>query len=373
MPFESFLGHAKAVAAVREMLANARVPGALLFSGPDGVGKKTLALMFAKALICERPGPRRDDFCDECPRCRKAEAVLAAAREDLARRRAIKDSQKRTEGLMYFDLTLLEPLTRFILIEQIRQLRQVAYTRPFEFPQRVFIIDQAQAIHWQAADLLLKVLEEPPETTKLILICPNRFELRPTVRSRCVHIQFFPVEESIINTLLSAKRGMTKAGQALAARVVAGSVAAARGFDLEDFARRRRPWLDFLEGIAGKPAGSRLAFDWKTVFDSSRALTENREELEQTLKIGISLLRDLMLVLAGGPEAEVVNQDLLARLRAISDKLGFSGVQKLKEGIDDAYRLQTRNVNQQIGMDALAVDLVDRLNPADRHPTEAGR
>ena len=127
MGFETFLGNGRAVEAVRQMLARGRVPGALLFAGADGVGKKTLALMLAKALVCERRGPSGDDFCGECPRCRKADEMLASSREDLERRRAIKDSARRVEGLIYYDLQVIEPITRFILIEQIRQLRSVAY------------------------------------------------------------------------------------------------------------------------------------------------------------------------------------------------------------------------------------------------------
>jgi DNA polymerase-3 subunit delta' len=80
-------------------------------------------------------------------------------------------------------LQLIEPITKFILTEQIRKVRTIAYTRPFELPRRVFIIDSAQDIHWQAVDLLLKVLEEPPESTTFILICPNAYELRSTIRS----------------------------------------------------------------------------------------------------------------------------------------------------------------------------------------------
>src|SRR5271169_6753017 len=114
MGFDSFLGNPQAVAAVREMLAGGRVPGALLFAGPEGVGKKTLALMMAKALVCER-GPH--DFCDQCAPCRKAGQMLAASQEDLARRRDIKEAARRVEGLVYFDLQLIEPLTKFILME----------------------------------------------------------------------------------------------------------------------------------------------------------------------------------------------------------------------------------------------------------------
>lgn len=357
MSFESFLGNAPAVKAVRQMLSSDRVPGSLLFTGPDGVGKKTLALMLATALNCERRGPGGDDFCGECPRCRKAEEMLAASRDDLARRREMKDAQRRVEGLVYFDIQVIEPLTRYILTEQIRQLRNVAYTHPFEFPRRVMVIDQAQAVHWQAADLLLKVLEEPPETTTLILVCPNAFELRPTLCSRCRRVQFLPAEEGVISHFLAEEGRVPKARLAVATRIAGGSVARAKTFDLADYERRRRPWLDFLDAVAGKPPGPARTPDWKLLFDSTRALTANREEFEETLKIGYGLLRDLLQVSLAADEAGVVNIDLIARLKDWGPRLGLQRIIRLKSGLDQAYRLQTRNVNQQLGLDSLATEL----------------
>lgn len=356
MGFETFLGNTKAVEAMRAMVARGRVPGSLLFAGPEGVGKKTLALMFAKAMNCERLAAQ-GNFCGECTRCRKADEMLVATREDLARRRESKDSQRRTDGLVYFDLQLIEPITRFILIEQIRQLRAVAYTRPFEFPRRVFIVDEAQAIHWQAIDLLLKVLEEPPETTTLILVCPNAHELRPTIRSRCRLIAFHPVEDSQIADLLTQEGRVPKAQRPLAARVAAGSVAKAKTFDAAEFERRRRPWLAFLDAVAS-PREAAHAPDWKALFDSTKALAEDRDAFEETLRIGYSLLRDLMAMLEGGAEMAVMNVDIRSRLKVWSGKLGLRGIETLKDGLDQAYRLQVRNVNQQLGFDTLAVELL---------------
>ncbi len=360
MSFDSFLGNAAAARAVRDMLASDRIPGALLFAGPDGVGKKTLATMLARALNCERRSPGQSDFCGECARCRKAEEMLAAARDDFACRREIKDTQRRVEGLVYFDIQLIEPITRYVLIEQVRQMRNVAYTRPFEFSRRVFILDQAQAVHWQAIDLLLKMLEEPPETTTIILVCPNAYELRPTIRSRCARVQFLPVEESIIAEILGRDKQVAKAQRALATRVAAGSVARAKAFNLGDFERRRRPWLGFLESIAAG-SGSKGGPDWRALFDSTRALAENPGDFEETLRIGYALLRDLLLILeskAGEGDLQVVNVDLLSRLKPWARQLGLSGVEKLTEGLDQAYRLQKRNVSQQLGLDTLAIDVL---------------
>lgn len=355
MGFDSFIGNASAVATVREILRSGRIPGAMLFAGPDGVGKKTLAMMLAKGLVCEK---NQGDFCGECRRCRKAEEMIALGREDLARRREIKEAARRVEGLVYFDLQLIEPITSYILTEQIRQLRNVAYTCPFEFPRRVFIVDDAQAIHWQAIDVLLKVLEEPPDTTTLILVCPNAYELRPTIRSRCFRLAFQPVDEGSILALLAQDKRLTKPQQALAARVAAGSVAQAKAFDLADYQRRRQPWLDFLESVLRVAPGGRDPAPWSSLFDAAKALAENREDFDRTLRIGFSLLRDVLQLREPGGDKEVMNVDLVARLKTWAAGSSLEDLECLKAGLDRAYRLQIRNVNQQLGFEELGIDVV---------------
>jgi DNA polymerase III subunit delta' len=363
MSFDSFLGNEKVVRAVRDMLAVKRVPGSMLFTGPEGVGKKTLAMMLAKALNCERTGSAGNDFCGECNHCRMADDFLASSAEDMVRRREIKDAHRRVEGLVYFDLQLIEPLTRYILIEQVRQLRATAYNRPFNLPRRVFIIDQAHTIHWQAADLLLKVLEEPPATTTLILICPHAFELRPTIRSRCFTLQFSPVEEPVIERILREERGFSKPQQALAVRVVHGSIAQAKTFDLSEYVRRRKPWLDFLEVVARPRSRPLGPSEWKALFDITKSLTGDSGSIEETLKIGSGLFRDLMQTLLEG-ETRVTNIDLVPRLKTWGCALGMEGIGKLEDGIESVYRQQTRNVNQQLSLDSLASSLLSPVSGA---------
>ncbi len=336
------------------MLAAGSVPGALLFTGPDGVGKKTLALAMAKALNCER---RKDDYCGDCRSCRKSDEMTALTLEDLARRRAMKDAARRAEGLAYFDVQLIEPLTRFILTEQIRQMRSVAYTKPFELRHRVFIVDQAQAIHWQAADLLLKVLEEPPDSSRFILVCANPHELRSTVRSRCQRVPFQPASDAVIEQLLRTEKKIPTSHLKLALRMVSGSIAAAKNFDLEEFQARRKPWIGFLNAVAAQGDRTFAPSDWKLLFDSTKALADDRSNLEATLRLGYALLSDLLRFLADEPDA-IRNLDLTPRLEVWSGQLGLAGIDRLKNGLDSAYRLQTRNVNQQLAWDAVAAGMV---------------
>jgi len=358
MGFEAFLGNHEAVATVRAMLVAGRAMGPFLFSGPEGVGKKTLAIMLAKALDCERA---KNDFCGECPRCLKAETMLGDAREDWERRRQMKDASRRVEGLIYFDLQLIEPLTRHILIEQIRRLRAVAYDRPFEMACRFFIIDQAQAIHWQAVDLLLKVLEEPPGTSAIVLVCPNPYELRATIRSRCRRIQFRPVEDALVQRLLENEKRVAKSDLNLATRLAAGSMARAKALDLEDYRRRRRPWIDFFTHLAHPAQGAPSPATWKGLFDSAKGITESREEFEDRLKIGYGLLSDLLRVLVKKSSEQLINLDVLTKLREWGLTLGMEGIVRLKDGLDHAYRAQVRNANQEIGFDALAVELLTEV------------
>ncbi len=355
MGFSDFLSNTEAVEQIRRMLDAGRVPGALLFAGPEGVGKKTLALMLAKALNCER---LKDDFCGECARCRKAAQMIQAAEEDLARRREIKDSRARVEGLVYFDVQFIAPITGYILIEQIRELRATALTMPFELPQRVFIIDEAESVHWQAADLLLKMLEEPPATTRIILICRNPFELRTTIRSRCRQIVFHPADDSVIEKNLPQANGLTPPQRRLAVRVAGGSIAAAKNLDLSLYEQRRRPWLDYVQALAG--ASPELA-DWRAVFSSSKTLAENRAEWNETLSTGAILAADLLRALADDSGKTLVNLDIAPRIRSYAVKLGFRGITMLHAGLQQAYRQRIRNINPELSLEALALDIASTL------------
>ena len=145
--------------------------------------------------------------------------------------------------------------------------------------------------------------------------------------------------------------------------MAAGSVAQALSFDPAEYESRRQPWLDFLRRRrAAAPPGP--AVDWRQVFDSARALAENRDDFEGTLKVGYSLLSDLLHVLLDPAADAVVNVDLTARLKGWAPKLTLAGIEKLKAGLDQAYRLQIRNVNPQLGFETLGIEMISGRDAA---------
>ena len=347
MSFEDFIGNREAVKSVRQMLARDRLPSALLFAGPEGVGKLRFAKMLAHALHCER---QKNDFCGDCRTCRKTSEMLSLAAEDLDRRRAAKDSARRAENLIYFDVQLVEPMGQFVLISQIEKIVSEAYAKPFEFSHRVFILNDAHRIHWAGVDRLLKVLEEPPATTLFILVCPNASALRATIRSRCTRVIFRALEKEEIDEFLGRETNLKPSERHLVARLSGGSLGKARAFDLEDYRGRRESWLAFVEFCLSSK-------DWNSLFRTTELLAKDREHFEANLSLAYSLLRDLLILRTSGEESGIANLDLAARLRGWAERVDLNWISRVSRALDQAHREQVRNMNQQLGLDALAAEL----------------
>ena len=231
MSFSDFLGNPRIVTALRGMLASERVPHAMLFSGPRGVGKFTLARMFAQAANCQR---LRDDFCGECESCRKI-GLLADVRplvdQGLAQRGERPDAATVERVPLLLEthpdvwaivpdpVRLKEPVARPVLhMGQLRAVQRAAYFKP-QGRRRVFLIDGAETMRWDLANIFLKILEEPPESATLILLAPNPFQLLPTIRSRCLQFSFTPLGTAEVEEVLSARTEMN-AGGAQARRAI---------------------------------------------------------------------------------------------------------------------------------------------------------
>jgi len=361
--FSEFIGNPRTVVALRGMLASERVPHAMLFSGPRGVGKFTLARMFAQAANCER---LRDDFCGECATCRRI-ALLADTRplidQGLAQRGERPDAStvERVPLLLetHPDVWAIvpdpvrpkDPVARPVLhVGQLRAVQRAAYFKP-QGRRRVFILEGAETMRWDLANIFLKILEEPPESATLILLAPNPYLLQPTIRSRCLQFSFTPLAAAEVEEILSARTEMKPAERRLAAQLSEGSPGAAMDLDLETAVQLRRDCLTVLERSLDLRGVSNL-------FASTSALAKNQEvAFENILEVFYSLLTDL-LDLSCSPSQKVLrNPSLRKELEALSKRVNVRWISKAVAGLDVLHARLRRNINRSLGLDAVSVSL----------------
>ena len=345
------------------MLASDRVPHAMLFSGPRGVGKFTLARMFAQAANCQR---LRDDFCGECEPCRKI-GLLGDLRplieQGLAQRGERPDSAtvERVPLLLetHPDVWAIvpdpvrpkDPVARPVLhVGQLRAVQRAAYFKP-QGRRRVFLIDGAETMRWDLANIFLKILEEPPESATLILLAPNPFQLLPTIRSRCLQFSFTPLGTAEVEEILRARTDMKVEERRLAAQFAEGCPGAAIGLDLDASAKLHRDAL----AILGRAVELRGVSD---LFASTAALAKSQEiAFENVLEVFYSLLTDLLDLSSSSTKKVLRNPTLRRDLETLSKKIDVAWISKAVEGFDMLHARTRRNINRSLGLDAVAISL----------------
>jgi DNA polymerase-3 subunit delta' len=363
MGFSEFLGNEKVVTALRAMLASDRVPHAMLFTGLRGVGKYTLARMFAQAANCER---KKDDFCGECIPCRQisllaepgplVEQGLAERGESgdaalVERVPLILQTHPDVWAVVPDPIRLRNPVARpMIHMGQLRAVQRAAYFKPVR-RQRVFILDGAETMRWSLAGIFLKILEEPPESATLILLAPNPFLLLPTIRSRCLQFFFAPLSDEQVEELLRERTEMKAAERKLAAQLAEGSPGAAMRLDVENAARLRREALALLEqAVEAQAYGELFA-------ETSQLVKEQKDSFENLLEVFYSLLSDLLELSCGFPNCALRNPALRRELETLSKRVNLEWVAQAVENFDELHGRLRRNINRQLGLDAVAVSL----------------
>jgi len=371
--FNDFLGNALAVEHLRTAIASGRLPHSLILSGPSGAGKYTLALMLAMAVECERQprdlwsnGQSLASFCGVCSNCTRIasaanleEAVEAAvtAREDLR-----ETDKKETRVLVqpHPDVLIIPPDPPQLLIKlgQVRTLIQRSHYLPSEAPRKIFILTAASFMK-EAANSLLKVLEEPPETVHIIILAENPGELLPTIRSRCATVRLgaLPVDE--IDLLLSDRRPEIPPQQrGLVARLAQGAAGKALGFDLAAYTAARADALILIRDAAASGDGEGSS-DHSALFkmtETYRAGAEGQQKTTAMLRAFALLLEDLLLLNAGTPEL-IRNTDLRAELDRLAETLSFGWIEQASRGLDQVYSGMRRNLLRSLSLDAFATQL----------------
>jgi len=372
MGFSDFLGNPRVVTALRGMLATERVPHAMLFSGPQGVGKFTLARMFAQASNCER---LRDDFCEECDTCRRIgllsdlnpliEQGLAQRGErpdagTVERIPLLIETHPDVWAIVPDPVRAKDPVARPVLrVGQLRAVQRAAYFKP-KGRRRVFILDGAETMPWHIASIFLKILEEPPESATLILLASNPYLLLPTIRSRCLQFSFAPLAAGEVEKILVAHTEMKAEERKLAAQYSEGCPGRAMGMDVAATAKLHRDALTVLERAVELRGVSSL-------FASTSALAKSQEiGFENVIQVFYSLLTDLLDLSCSSSMKALRNPALRRELETLSKQVDVSWVSKAVDGFDALHARMRRNINRSLGLDAVAISLA-RPAPGPRN------
>jgi DNA polymerase-3 subunit delta' len=374
--FEEFDGNTAAVEGLRMAIAAGRLPHSLILAGPQGAGKYTLALMLTMALECERqprelwsgssdrPGQALASYCGVCRNCvRIASAIgleelvstAVAAREDLR-----ETDKKETRVLIqqHPDVLIVPPDPPQLLIKlgQVRTLIQSAQYLPSEARAKVFIITAANFMK-EAANSLLKVLEEPPDYVHIILCAENPGELLPTIRSRCALVRLGALPLAELEMLLADRRSeWTPKHRELVARLAQGAAGRALSFDLESYVAARADAMLLLRSAVAEPDHTAL-FKMTEMY---RAGADGQVKTAALLRTLGLLLEDLLLLSSGLPE-RVRNVDLRAELERLSGAVSFQWIENASRGLDQVTSGMRRNLLRNLSLDAFAESLAEKV------------
>ena len=365
MNFADFLGNQATVRRLRETLAAGRLPSAMIFSGSRGAGKFTLAVLLAQAANCLTPitTDGLPDACGICANCERISASFALDErfaEAVAAREEMRDADKKDTRILiqtHPELLIIPPDPPQLLIKlgQVRTVIGRIYRRPAQ-ARRAFYIFTASSFMKEAANSLLKILEEPPEHATLILLAENPSELLPTIRSRAGVLRLGALPPADIDKLLAARRPELKSAQrTLVGRLAEGAAGRALGFDLPAYLASRQDALTILHTSLAEP-------DYSALFrmtETYRAGAEGAGKTSGMLHAMSLLLEDLLLIHSGVP-ALIRNTDLAAELTRMAQVVTPAWLEAASRGADQVEAGMRRNLLRSISLDAFATSLPPR-------------
>ncbi|MBC8017773.1 MAG: DNA polymerase III subunit delta' [Verrucomicrobia bacterium] len=325
MPFADIAGHERIVEVFRRSVRSGKISHSYIFEGLPGCGRRKTALALIQAIFCKAVD---DDACGVCPSCRKI------------------------AGGNHGDIHFVEPLPdkRDISIDQLREIQRELSLRPYEAPRKACILEPAERMSVNAANSLLKTLEEPPGNAIIILLSENADMLLPTIRSRCQLIRFSPLSPENIRLLLE-KSGMAPDDAGLLAPMSEGSMQRAGELDNDTLSARREVLITHLSALDIGRIGS--------VFDMAEELAGNRDETLASLDLLLSFARDAVHLLAGCPD--IVNTSIRAALETFAARCMLEGALQILGAITETRRAVQRNANNKLALDCLFMKMAEAI------------
>ena len=329
MGFPQIIGHEPQKEFLQNSVRKNRISHAYLFSGPEGVGKKLVAIGFAKLINCTSSGAENLDC--ECVSCVKTE-----------------------KGLNPDVLVFGYPGEKTIKVDHVRQdIERLIHLAPYENPYKVFIIDGAQRMNFNAQNAFLKTLEEPPPNSVIILITTLADLLMPTIKSRCQSVVFQPLDAGQVRKFLEKEKPGDNDPE-LVSRISGGSISRALNTD-EDYLRKRTEYIGCVMDVdRRKPL---------TLFDSVEKIQKDiknggPEELKTVFDIFSTWLRDSVVMKTSGKKDEIVNTDLLEQLSRYSEKRDVSELLGKFAALEETMtRISENNVNVEVSLENLLLRL----------------
>ena len=309
------------------------------------------ALAFAMAVNCQTLQKQRlhhlsideIDACGNCAPCRKI------------------------AGNQHPDILHIHPRSSIITISQIRTMLETLALKPHEAAQRVVILSEAQTMNPHAANALLKVLEEPPKQTLLVLTANQPSDLLPTVASRCRHIRFFPLDPKAICQLLGKEEGMTPETVELGTRLAGGSFTRAKKWAKGSWPKRRDWLIGTITDCINEGDSSQIRY-WLAL---SEKLAKKKERIEESLEIVTIWLRDA-LVIKFDPQ-KVVNRNRGEMLAAMASRLEPAQLLSMIEAVDHALTALRSNTNTRLTLDAMVLQMAATCAHIDlKHGKKSG-
>jgi DNA polymerase III subunit delta' len=359
MSFSDFRGNQEAVTRLREMLARDRFPHAVIIAGPEGAGKYTLAQMLAKAMNCQNPVVTGGlpDYCGKCMNCTRiasADDLAARFAEAVETREALRETDKKETRILiqgHPEVLVIPPDPPQLLIKigQVRKVIESIYYKPVEARRKVYIFTDS-AFMKEAANSLLKILEEPPDFATIFLLTQNVGELLPTIRSRCVNFTLASLPTSEVEGFLATARPEWNVCQRqLVARLSGGAIGKARSFNLESYAAARKDALLMLTS-AVQPDDHTNLF---RMTETYRAGAEGKDKTDQLIRCTYSLLEDLLFVRSETPEL-VRNTDVMSELNKLNSKVDFDWITRTSYELGKVESGMRRNLLRSLSLDAFA-------------------
>ena len=331
--FDAIVGQTDPIRLLKTFVRSGTQPHALLFTGDDGIGKKMTAKAFAMACNCltlqaalrHRPPLDAINACGACTPCNKI------------------------AGNQHPDVIQVSPRSAIIRISQIRELLHTLALKPNEAEWRVVILADAQAMNPEAGNALLKVLEEPPDGTLLVLTAPQPADLLPTLVSRCRQIRFSPLPAADIQRMLDVDGAMLQDSLESLAALSGGSYTRAQA-RIEGSWLQRREWIGRALADLMDATGAPDIRMWLAL---AERLAKKKDLIEDSLEIITMWLRDILV--AGCDPQRVLNRDQIAWLKQLAGQIDRQTLLAQIDAVETAKRALRANTNARLTLDAMVL------------------